>query len=358
MGPFRASAGRFHEGDMTKPLKRLLQWGFLLSAGVVGCDTHKDTDTSRPANFGFQASISQSLVEEGRLNYQRYCIGCHGVTGDGNGEAAGFLSPRPRNFVSAAFKFSSTRSGQLPTDEDLKRTIRNGLRGSAMPSFALLPNRTVDALVAYLKTFSPKWKERDPAAQVPFVEDPYKSIDDRAKAIARGEAVYHGYSICWSCHPAYVPETKINEHLAVFGGSPRSEFRPDLNESVGKPNDDGELIYPPDFRRDFVRSGTRVEDLYRSISAGISGTAMPTWVDSIDVPGAHPGDPPIASLEDLWAMAYYVQSLIAQRPPLLKPGEFVVRQRPGTILLHGGRPPPVKAIESATSQPADFEGDF
>ncbi len=337
---------------------RLLLCAILLSAGAVGCDTRKDTDTSRPANFGFQASLAQSLIEEGRVNYQRYCIGCHGENGDGNGEAAGFLSPRPRNFVNAAFKFSSTRSGQLPTDDDLKRTIRNGLRGSAMPTFALLPNRPIDALVAYIKTFSPKWKEREPAPQIPFVADPYKSIDDRAKAIARGEAVYHGYSICWSCHPSYVSEAKINEYIALFGGQPRTEFRPDLHESAGKPNDEGELIYPPDFHRDLVRAGTRVEDLYRTISTGISGTAMPTWVDSIDVPGKHPGDSPIASQQDLWAMSYYVQSLIARRPSLLKPGEFAVRPRPRPVYLHGEKPPPVEPVAPATSQPANFEGDF
>lgn len=330
---------------------------FLLAIALVGCDTRKDTDTSRPAKFGFQTSIPKSLMEEGGVAYQRYCIGCHGEAGDGAGEAKAFLSPLPRNFVNGNFKFSSTRSGQLPTDEDLKRTIRNGLRGSAMPSFALLPERTVDALVAYIKTFSPKWKEREPAAQIPIVADPFKSIDDRAKAVARGEAVYHGYSICWSCHPAYVSETKINEYVKSFGGQGRTEFRADLHLSAGKPNDEGELIYPPDFRRDFVRAGTRAEDLYRSISSGITGTAMPTWVDSIDVPGKKPGDPPMVSQQDLWAMAYYVQSLIAHRPALLKPGEFTLRPRPRPIYLHGA-PPPSAEPEPTTSQPADMDVDF
>ncbi|HKQ49973.1 MAG TPA: cytochrome c [Phycisphaerae bacterium] len=339
---------------MTIPAKLILPL-LLLLGFVSACDSRTDVDTARPAKFGFQTSIPKSLMEEGHLAYQRYCTGCHGEAGDGLGEAAAFLSPRPRNFVNAAFKFSSTRSGQLPTDEDLKRTIRTGLRGSAMPSFPLLPERTVDALVAYVKTLSPKWQEREPAAQIPFVADPFKSVDDRATSIARGEAVYHGYSICWSCHPSYVPEAKINEYVQSFGGAPRTEFRGDLHIAEGKPNDEGELIYPPDFRRDFVRAGTSAEDLYRSIASGITGTAMPTWVDSIDIPGKKPGDPPLVSQQDLWAMAYYVKSLIEQRPALLKPGEFAVRPRPRPIYLHGA-PPPV--AEPATSQPADLEMDF
>src|SRR5262249_5489309 len=151
---------------------------------------------------------------------------------------------------------------------------------------------------------------------VPFVDDPYRNQPDKREAIARGEAVYHGYATCWSCHAAYVPEKKINEYLVAFDNQSRETFRPHIFESVGKVNDEGQMVYPPDFKRDFVRAGTSVSDLYRSIAAGITGTAMPTWVDSIDMPGKKPGDPPLVSRTDLWAIAYYVQSLILQRSPL------------------------------------------
>lgn len=343
---------------MKNPSPRTMASPLVVLLCLAGCDTRKDTDTSRPANFGFQASLGQSLIEEGRVNYARYCVGCHGDVGDGNGQAALFLNPKPRNFVNGIFKFSSTRSGQLPTDEDLKRTIRNGLRGSAMPSFALLPDRTLDALVAYIKTLSPKWKEREPAPRIPFVTDPFKREEDRAKAIARGEAVYHGYSICWSCHPSYVAEDKINEYIKSFGAPAREGFRPNMHQSEGKPNEEGEMVYPPDFKRDFVRSGAKVEDLYRSIAAGISGTAMPTWAESIELPGKKPGDPPLASQQDLWAMAYYVQSLLAQRPALLTPGQFALRDRPRPIYLHGAPPPSAQPTTPATSQPAKLDEEF
>jgi len=330
----------------------------MVLAAVAGCDASKETDTSKPSRFGFQTDIPTSLIEEGKVAYARYCVGCHGANGDGAGEASKFLNPKPRNFALANFKFSSTRSGQLPTDADLKHVLRGGLRGSAMPNFNLLPERTVDGLIAYIKTFSPKWAERGPGAPVPIVDDPWRTSEDKSEAIARGEAVYHGYSTCWSCHPAYVPETKINEHLVKFGRPVREGFRPGLNHSEGKPNGEGELVYPPDFKRDFVRAGVTVNDLYRSIAAGITGTAMPTWVDSIDVPGKNPGDPPMVSKTDLWAMAYYVQSLIAQRPALLAQGQFEVRNRPRPIYLNGPPPgatgAPETPAEPATTQPADF----
>lgn len=329
---------------------------------LAGCDSRPEVDTSHPQRAGSSPDIGVSLVEEGKANYQTYCIGCHGANGDGAGEAAVYLNPRPRNFILANFKFSSTRSGQLPADEDLRRTIRNGLRGSAMPSFNLLPERTVESLVSYIKTFSPKWKEEEPAAAIPIVEDPYRSLPDKSAAIRRGEQVYHGYAICWSCHPSYVSEKAINEAIVSFGSKPREGFRPNLNQSEGKASAEGEMLYPPDFRRDYVRAGVRVDDLYRSIAAGITGTAMPTWVDSIDIPGDKPGSPPLVSKADLWAMAYYVQDLIGQRPPLLAQGEFKVRDRPRPIYLHGAPPPPVEAeaapsqtTTTAPAQPADTE---
>ncbi|RIK64217.1 MAG: hypothetical protein DCC65_14460 [Planctomycetota bacterium] len=315
----------------------------------------RDEDMSRPATFGFQTSLHQTLIDEGKITYERYCLGCHGAAGDGAGEAAVFLNPRPRNFVTARFKFSSTRSGQLPTDDDLRRTIKNGLRGSAMPPFNLLSDRKVDALVAYIKTFSPEWTEREPASPVPFVDDPYGE-EGRAEAVARGEAVYHGFASCWSCHPAYVSEARISDYIVQFGGQPREVFRPGLYESDGKANDEGEMVYPPDFRRDYVRAGMTVRDIYRSVSAGITGTAMPTWIDSIDVPGKSPGDPPVVSQKDLWAMSYYVQELLRQRPPLFDEGQVSVRNRPRPIYLHGAPTPAAPSEAAPTSQPdVDFE---
>ena len=53
------------------------------------------------------------------MPYRRYCVGCHGDLGDGNGENAVWLDPKPRDFQLAIFKCRSTPTGTLPTDEDL-----------------------------------------------------------------------------------------------------------------------------------------------------------------------------------------------------------------------------------------------
>ena len=312
-----------------------------LAGCLVGaaCRQDGDADPLRPSEFGSQAGHATTLVEEGRGAYLTYCVGCHGVAGDGRGEAARFLSPLPRDFQTASFKFSSTRSGRLPTDDDLRRSIRDGLRGSAMPGWDLLPARTIDALIVYIKTFSPRWTGRDPASMIPVVNDPYRKRKDKSAAIARGEAVYHGFATCWTCHPAYVSQGRINQYLAAMENPTREYFRPLLSESEAKPNAEGEVIYPPDFVRDFVRAGAGIDDIYRSIGAGITGTAMPTWIDSMEYKtkdGEVLVDP-----ADVWAMAYYVQSLIISRPPLIPGDRVVVRERPQIIYAPGQKPEPV-----------------
>ncbi|MFQ5589980.1 MAG: c-type cytochrome [Phycisphaerae bacterium] len=313
---------------------------FVLLAAILLTGCGGGGEEALPSTGGSPAAIRSALVAEGRTAYATYCVGCHGVAGDGQGPAAVFLDPKPRDFRLAKFKFSSTRSGMLPTDGDLKRTIRRGLRGSAMPGWKLLPTGTVEALVAYIKTFSPKWTSSRRATPIPRVGDPYRFLVDKAEAIKRGEAVYHGFATCWTCHPSYLPVESVNAHLIAMENPPRSAFRDNLFESEGKPNENGEMIYPPDFRRDYVRSGSTVEDLYRSVAAGITGTAMPTWVDSMDYASSIEGRPPVVRTADLWALAYYVQHLIRLRPSKLTPELFAVRRRRQVIYLHGGVPEP------------------
>ena len=89
--------------------------------------------------------------------YYRYCWGCHGARGNGDGENAQWLDPQPRNFVAAVFKCRSTPSGTLPTDEDLNNSISRGFITSTMPSWITLTAQNRADLVALIKTFSARW---------------------------------------------------------------------------------------------------------------------------------------------------------------------------------------------------------
>lgn len=83
--------------------------------------------------------------------YRRHCVHCHGISGDGRGPTAAFLDPYPRDYRKGVFKFKSTYAAEKPTDEDLVRVLHNGIPGTSMPSFSLLPRPEVDALVEYVK---------------------------------------------------------------------------------------------------------------------------------------------------------------------------------------------------------------
>ena len=86
--------------------------------------------------------------------YRRHCAHCHGISGGGDGPTARFLNPYPRDYRRGVFKFKSTPKGKRPTDKDLRRILINGIPGTAMPSFKLLPQDEINALVDYVKYLS------------------------------------------------------------------------------------------------------------------------------------------------------------------------------------------------------------
>ena len=148
----------------------------------------------------------------------------------------------------------------------------------------------------------------------------------------------------------------MTAYLVAMDKAGYAGFRPNLGESEGKPNEDGEVIYPPDFRRDFVRAGGPVNDLYRSIAAGISGTAMPTWVDSMVSHRTSDPSQMVTSTADLWAIAYYVQSLLMERQSRIDPATVMIRKRPQRIYARGEAFVPVGELESKTTD-EEYEGD-
>ncbi len=112
--------------------------------------------------FGFDTdklalAAGPSYVDDERTQhglYRRHCAHCHGVTGDGKGPTAPFLNPYPRDYRQGKFKFKSTFGPAKPTHDDLKHTLIEGIPGTAMPSFKLLPDNEIEALVEYVKYLS------------------------------------------------------------------------------------------------------------------------------------------------------------------------------------------------------------
>ena len=111
-------------------------------------------------------------LHQGKLIYQRYCISCHGDKGNGQGEFADWITPKPRDYRQGTFKWRSTPSGSLPTDADLERVLINGLYGTFMPSWNALGHRQRVDVIAYIKTFSPRFATKKPQTSITITPEP------------------------------------------------------------------------------------------------------------------------------------------------------------------------------------------
>jgi mono/diheme cytochrome c family protein len=235
-------------------------------------------------------------VSHGRELYGQYCVGCHGEEGDGEGPAARFLDPKPRDLRLGKLKFAGVAAGEPPRDEDYLRTIERGLHGTAMPSFALLTDGERRALVAYVRELVDPAKKKAPGSVISIPKDPWAG--DANGAIAEGKKVFHTNAKCWSCHPSYASKAELTTFYKAIGQEP--ELRPNPTSSVVTESSWGAPIKAPDFTVDRIKSGIELEGLVRTIQAGVGGTAMPTWAGALKP-------------SELWGLAYYVRSLALTR---------------------------------------------
>ncbi len=223
------------------------------------------------------------LLEQGKAIYFRRCSFCHGLLGDGEGPAAKYLDPRPRDFTLGTFKFRTTQSGELPTNEDLFRTVSRGLSGTGMQAFDsdLIKNGLSEderwAVIAYIKTFAQEFAdpELDPVKTGKVIALPANRPPMDAETIAKGKEAFERAK-CWSCH-------------GMSGrGDGNKEFRED---------DWGFTIRIRNVTHPWkIKAGASVEQIYMRFTSGISGTPMPSFIKSLNE-------------EERWYVATYIKSL-------------------------------------------------
>jgi cytochrome c oxidase cbb3-type subunit 2 len=232
---------------------------------------------------------SEEWIAHGKEVYERRCVGCHGVTGNGNGPAAPFMyRQRPRDFTAAVFKFRLTRE-PLPTDGDMLRTITRGVRGTAMPAWHELPINDRLAVIQYIK-YELAVDRSDPDDPYAFFieEPPGAPLLIAAPPAPSEQLLTRGHEVwqvakCWECH----------------GDTGQG----DGEKAAGLKDDLGFPIPPANLTSGQFKSGPQVQDIFRTISTGLSGTPMPSFQDSLPE-------------EDRWALAYFVVALSAYKDPL------------------------------------------
>jgi len=218
---------------------------------------------------------SSEILARGASLYQEHCARCHGVKGDGKGELAADLNPRPADLAAGVYKFRSTPSGALPTDEDLFRTLLVGVPGTTMSDYQDLTAPERQTLVSYLKNLSPRFVEEPLVSPIQFPE-PRGSSN---QALARGQQVFSDM-FCAACHGE-----------SGKGDGPLAE---ELSDSEGVP------IRPANLTKRPLKSGKNPEAIYRSVMTGLDGTPMPSYGDSLEP-------------KEGWDLALYVFSLSESR---------------------------------------------
>jgi len=209
--------------------------------------------------------------------YYRYCWGCHGARGNGDGENAPYVTPTPRNFVAAVFKCRSTPTGTLPLDSDLYNSIGRGFNFTNMPSWITLTAQNRADLVAFIKTFSARWVTEKPGTPIEIPAEPKLTIE----SIKHGGERYQKLE-CWKCHGQ-----------EGRGDGPSASTLTDSNDQP---------IRPYNFTSDNrSKCGKTNADLYRIFMTGLDGTPMPSFAD-------------VVKPEDAWDLVHYLRTLQYNNP--------------------------------------------
>ncbi|MEK0448179.1 MAG: Selenate reductase subunit gamma precursor [Verrucomicrobiota bacterium] len=219
----------------------------------------------------------RELFEEGRYVYEQNCLVCHGQFGDGKGELAPGLTIKPRSFRTGVFKYRSTPAGKLPTNEDLKRTVRDGVTGTAMGMFTNIRQEELAAVVEYIKGFSRKWKDAAnyaPPVKLPAPPAWFADAAQRKEHEQAGARIFE--TTCASCHGA--------------GGKGDGPAAAALKDDLGDP------AQPADLTARNFRNGNDPQDIFRVLALGIAGTPMVAF------------DPALSEAQR-WDLAAYLRRL-------------------------------------------------
>jgi mono/diheme cytochrome c family protein len=253
---------------------------------LFGTPARPKVNDSRAASFG----LTPENLTRGSYLFARHCQQCHGIPGDGRGPTGPWIQPHPRDFRSGKFKFITTRASGIlkPQRDDLRRTLLEGLKGSAMPNFQSLSEQDRERLIDYVVHLSLRGQverqlllelredELTAAAMRSLAEQwltkflqEWLQAESNPLLIpewANGEleepdpeAVRRGYEIFSSDQTGACAKCHID-----FGRKSKYRF-----------DDWGTLVRPNDLTSGVYRGGSRPADLFARLNCGIAPSGMP-----------------------------------------------------------------------------------
>jgi cytochrome c oxidase cbb3-type subunit 2 len=248
---------------MRRVVAATLAFALLASGRAFGAGPDTGTDAQRQA---------------GKTLYEKNCSQCHGAQGNGQGPAAIHLRPMPRDFTSGKFKIRTTPNGALPTHENLVSIIKRGMPYSSMPPWPSFTDQELSALAYYVMSFSPDFANPE---LVPKPLDLPKGKAPTKESVEKGRKMYEDNG-CLGCHG--------------------NQGRGDGSSAITLQDDWGHPIKPADLTQKWTfRGGGTREDIFRTLSTGLNGSPMPSYVDALNP-------------EDRWALVDYIDSLSPASP--------------------------------------------
>ena len=203
----------------------------------------KFTDEEFKAMTAYLATLkTPPALATPEATYKALCLRCHGAKGDGLGPIAMHLDPAPRDFTKAGFMNSKPEARLI-------HSVRTGVAGTSMPAWGkLLTEEQAKGLLGYIQTtFTVEPRRELQARNIPET-NPVASSPD---SIARGQAQF--VNRCAGCHG-----------LKGDGKGPNSL---DISPK------------PRNLRNRFFVDSVDDHRLMESITYGVQGTAMPSWID-------------------------------------------------------------------------------
>jgi mono/diheme cytochrome c family protein len=252
------------------------------------------------ADFKTALKLDDATLEQGSVAYRLNCLHCHGLTGNGRGPTAPWVNPHPRDYRQGKFKFISIKGGneRKPTRADLLRTLREGVEGTSMPSFGLLPENELEALVSYVIHLSLRGQVEfnqlsnylQEGADTADVEgDVNKNLWD--VSAPWWAATFSGNWLVPAEPPAVHLPPREEDRMRVQNGynlfrSTAAAGCIGCHRDYGRQaayffDDWGTIGRPADLTQGVYRGGRRPIDFFWRIRSGVNGSNMPAFPDDV-----------------------------------------------------------------------------
>ncbi|MEZ6120208.1 MAG: c-type cytochrome [Pirellulaceae bacterium] len=294
--------------------------------------------TKAKSNFEDLLSVDElARLRHGAQVYSKRCSGCHGAAGDGNGEVAEYLVPKPRDYRQGIFKFTSTPYGIKPARHDLVRIIRRGAKGTSMPAFRWMSDQDIEAVIDFVIYVSVRgqtestmtliaedfdadepievfefidavtnarsdWTDAESQVILPVSAEPANDLD----SVLAGAETFRSKG-CVQCHGLDAKgqtEWLSKEFLAKLNAL-AADQKIEINyDAWNNP------APAADITARLLHGGRRPIDIYRRIYTGINGTPMPAF-----------GEAFAENPETIWNLVHYVLHIIEGGDPKVGLGE-------------------------------------